>query len=291
MRALDYPETRPEVDPGASGHRISGGGAITWALAAVDERVRRRHRSVPRSRSDRARIGVLRSMRLHLFPQRTGGSSRWWRPHCAALLLMISGRRIWISRLTVTTRYFGARRRFTIYMPRRLRPNSRVDDDVGHSDPPSFPQSANDAPLAPERVGAAGVRDQRPTAGNCRRSRLPEPTARRRRQLQNPEPAHSPVSLRSHCHEPLGSAPAELLAQLKKRCFAGFPRRKSHSRPGFRGTAGLIASTRDYKDVSSNGGGSANPRPTAHAQTGPCRRAPARLCEAAWRFHLFYGPR
>jgi cephalosporin-C deacetylase-like acetyl esterase len=40
IRALDYLETRPEVDKGRIGLTgISGGGAITWYTAAVDERI------------------------------------------------------------------------------------------------------------------------------------------------------------------------------------------------------------------------------------------------------------
>src|SRR5437867_292096 len=49
-----------------------------------------------------------------------------------------------------------------------------------------------DAPLAPERYGAAGFGDRRRAAGNCRRSRLPGPAPRRRHQLSNPEPTHEP---------------------------------------------------------------------------------------------------
>src|SRR6056297_675012 len=41
MRALDYLESRPDVDPermGATG--LSGGGVVSWGLAAADTRVR-----------------------------------------------------------------------------------------------------------------------------------------------------------------------------------------------------------------------------------------------------------
>ena len=44
MRAIDYLETRPEVDRARIGVTgISGGGAITWYTAAADERVQVLH--------------------------------------------------------------------------------------------------------------------------------------------------------------------------------------------------------------------------------------------------------
>jgi len=145
IRALDYLETRPEVDAkriGVTG--ISGGGAITWYLAAVDERV----------------AVATPVCSTYTF----GSQAEHWRawgqcdciyfhntygidfPAVAALiaprpLLMISGRKdddfppdgyhAVFERSKKVFELYGAGDRVREF-----------DDDVGHSDPPQFLREA-----------------------------------------------------------------------------------------------------------------------------------------------------
>ena len=149
MRALDYLETRPEVDAkriGLTG--ISGGGAMTWYTAAVDERI-----------AAAAPVCSTITWGSQAEHWRAGGqcdciyyhnSYRWDFPVVAALiaprpLLILSGQRdadfppdgyheVFRRGKRVYDFYAGGDGK-----SERIR---EVDADVGHSDPPLFLREA-----------------------------------------------------------------------------------------------------------------------------------------------------
>lgn len=145
MRAIDYLETRPEVDVkrlGVTG--ISGGGATTWYLAAVDERVQAAapvcstYTFGSQARNWRA-AGQCDCIYFH-------NTYRQDFPLVAALiaprpLLMISGRKDGDFPPDGYHEVFQRSKRvFELYgAADRV---SEFDDEVGHSDPPQFLRAA-----------------------------------------------------------------------------------------------------------------------------------------------------
>ena len=149
IRALDYLETRSEVDAkriGLTG--ISGGGAMTWYTAAVDERVAA---AAPVCSTftwgSQADHWVARGQCDCIYYH---NSYRWDFPIVAALiaprpLMIISGQKdtifppdgyheVFQRGKKIYDLYAGANEKSD-----RIR---EVDDDVGHSDPPHFLREA-----------------------------------------------------------------------------------------------------------------------------------------------------
>lgn len=141
MRALDWLATRPEVDAtriGLTG--ISGGGAITWYLAALDDRIAAAAPSCSTfTYGSQAAHGLASGQCDCIYYHNAHG---WDFPVVAALiaprpLLITSGRRDTIFPPDGYHEVFQRAQRIYGLMgaPDRIR---EVDDDVGHSDPPLF---------------------------------------------------------------------------------------------------------------------------------------------------------
>ena len=259
MRAIDYLETRPEVDPrriGVTG--ISGGGAITWYLAAVDERVRA---AAPvcstftfgSQASGWRASGQCDCIYFH-------NAYGWEFPMVAALiaprpLLIISGRQdldfppdgyhdVFKRSKQVYDFYAGGD-------SDRIR---EVDDDVGHSDPPQFLREARQwmrrwlqnesTPLdaesdVPPRETAENLACLRQAPSDAINYRIQD-------QLTSPVTLQKPRSRTAW-----NRRRAELLAQLSDKVFRWFPRQKiPFETQVSRNSGGWAPRYADYKDVS-----------------------------------------
>lgn len=149
MRAIDYLETRPEVDSkriGLTG--ISGGGAITWYTAAVDERV-----------AAAAPVCSTYTFGSQATNWRAAGQCDciyfhntygWDFPIVAALiaprpLLMISGRRDGDFPPDGYREVFRRSKQiYDFYAGGNSDRVAELDDEVGHSDPPQFLKGARE---------------------------------------------------------------------------------------------------------------------------------------------------
>ncbi|MBN8249411.1 MAG: acetylxylan esterase, partial [Verrucomicrobia bacterium] len=141
MRALDWLATRSEVDAtriGLTG--ISGGGAITWYLAALDDRIAAAAPSCSTFTYGSQAAHWLASGQCDCIYYHNAHG--WDFPVVAALiaprpLLITSGRRDTIFPPDGYHEVFLRAQRIYGLMgaPDRIR---EVDDDVGHSDPPLF---------------------------------------------------------------------------------------------------------------------------------------------------------
>lgn len=259
MRALDYMQGRPEVDGkriGLTG--ISGGGAMTWYTAAVDERVA-------------AAVPVCSTFTF-------GSQAGQWLasgqcdciyyhntylqdfPAVAALiaprpLLILSGRKDTIFPPDGYHEAFRrVRRIYDLYAGAASDRVRELDDDVPHSDPPLFLREARQwmrrwlkGDPAPLPLETNGVPAEDPVALACL-DRLPADAANFR--IQNEFTAQAPL------RDP-GSRAAwekrrsELMGRLRDKVFRWFPRQgppfetREVSKSG-----GYMPRYADYRDVS-----------------------------------------
>ncbi len=234
MRALDYLETRPEVDAqriGVTG--ISGGGAITWYTTAVDERVRAA-----------APVCATFTYGSQAANWRASGqcdciyfhNARGWDfPMVAALiaprpLLMISGRKDLDFPPDGYHEVFRRSKKvYDLYAGGDSDLVREFDDDVDHSDPPQFLREARQwmrrwlqnesAPLALE----APARFQERAEDLACLDQLPPDAINYR--IQNE--LTRPVSLkRPGSRKAWANRRTELLALLDDRVFGWFPKER-----------------------------------------------------------------
>lgn len=246
MRALDYLATRPEVDRrriGLSG--ISGGGAMTWYTAAVDERV---SAAAPvcstftygSQASNWLAFGQCDCIYYH-------NTYAWDFPVVGALiaprpLLMISGQKDGIFPPDGYHEvYQRAKKIYDLYG--KSEAISELDDDVGHSDPPHFLRAArqwmqrwlkNDtAPLSEDTNTPPRV----PAANLASFTRLPDDATN--------------YKIQNQFVPPVPKGRRDLQAVLKDKVFGWFPVREipfDMKRSG--NTGGYISHYADYRDVS-----------------------------------------
>src|SRR3989449_1080814 len=231
MRALDYLQTRPEVDGkriGLTG--ISGGGAMTWYTAAVDERITA---AAPVCSTftfgSQAEHWVARGQCDCIYYNNT---YQWDFPVLGALiaprpLLILSGQKDTIFPPDGYHEAFQrAKKVYDLYAGSDSDHIREVDDNVEHSDPPLFLREArqwmqrwlrNDpTPLSLETNSPP-----KETAEDLAcLTRLPGDAANYR--IQNE--LTSPVSLKNLKSRAVWERRrAELIAQLKDKVFRWFP--------------------------------------------------------------------
>jgi cephalosporin-C deacetylase-like acetyl esterase len=224
IRALDYLESRPEVDSrriGVTG--ISGGGAMTWYTAAVDDRVAA---AVPVCSAF-----TFGSQTTHwlaagqcdcIYYNNTYG---WDFPIVAALiaprpLLILSGRKDTIFPPDGYHEVFQRSKRiYDLYAGRNSDQIKELDDNVPHSDPPLFLREArhwmqrwlkNDP--SPLSEAADSIPREKPEDLACL-SKLPSDATNYK--------IHNQFTLLST--QPNAGSTSELLEALKAKVFRWFP--------------------------------------------------------------------
>jgi cephalosporin-C deacetylase-like acetyl esterase len=259
MRALDYLETRREVDSSRIGLTgISGGGAMTWYTAAVDERIA--------AAAPVCSTFTFGSQAAHWLASGQcdciyyNNTYQWDFPIVGALiaprpLLIISGRKDTIFPPDGYHEVFQRTKRiYDLYAGANSDHIREVDDDVGHSDPPLFLREARQwmqrwlkADTTPLLEESSDAPKENPGDLACL-TRLPDDAVNYRIQNQ----FTSPISLK----KPPSAAAwarrrAQLLAQLKDKVFRWFPT----GNPPFetkvsRNNGAYMSKYADYKEVS-----------------------------------------
>ena len=246
IRALDYLETRPEVDMhriGLTG--ISGGGAMTWYTAAVDERIAV---AAPVCSTitygSQAEHWLARGQCDCIYYNNTYA---WDFPIVGALiaprpLLIISGQRDAIFPPDGYHEVFQrAKKVYDLYAGASSDRITEVDDDVGHSDPPKFLNAAREWTqrwLRNDRTSLASETNASPqeTAEDLACFAKPPPDAVNYR-IQNQF-----VRLEKR---------RDLLPALKEKVFRWFPTNEiPFETKTSRNTGGYLAKYADYKELS-----------------------------------------
>ncbi len=256
MRALDYLATRSEVDMrriGLSG--ISGGGAMTWYTAAVDERIA--------AAAPVCSTFTFGSQAEHWLAAGQcdciyyNNTYAWDFPIIGALiaprpLLIISGRRDGIFPPDgYHAVYERAKGIYDLYgQSERIR---EVDDDVGHSDPPQFLREArqwmqrwlkDDPTQLPEETNAPPKESAEDLA--CLRGLPSDATNYRIQNRFTGTALIKPLALRS-----TDKRRVELVGALKDKVFRWFPVESiPFETKVSRNTGAYMAQYADYKDVS-----------------------------------------
>lgn len=260
IRALDYLETRREVDPkriGLTG--ISGGGAMTWYTAAVDERVAAAAPVCSTFTHGSQAEHWLASGQCDCIYYHNAFQSDF--PVVAALiaprpLLILSGQKDTIFPPDGYHDVFQrARRVYDLYAGGASDRIREVDDNVGHSDPPLFLQEArqwmqrwlkNDSFTVPLEPANNSVQLEKPEDLACL-SRVP--TDALNFKIQNT--FTTPVTLakipsRAEWERRSG----ELLGQLKDKVFRWFPSKPiPFATRKTRASGGWVARYADFKEV------------------------------------------
>ena len=259
IRALDYLETRPEVDIrrfGVTG--ISGGGAMTWYTAAVDDRVQAAAPVCSTYTFGSQAAGWRASGQCDcIYFCNTYGSDL---PMVGALiaprpLLMISGRKdLDFPPAGYHEVFRRSKQIYDLYPATDSPPIAEIDDDVGHSDPPQFLRAArqwmrrwlqNDpAPLGLETNTPPGE-----TAEDLAcLSQLPADAINYRIQNQLTSPV---ISRKPRSPAAWKRRRTDVLAQLDEKVFRWFPREKiPFETRVLRNSGGWAPRYADYKEVS-----------------------------------------
>ncbi|MBI2949324.1 MAG: acetylxylan esterase [Verrucomicrobia bacterium] len=260
IRALDYLETRREVDMSRVGVTgISGGGAMTWYTAAVDERVAA---AVPVcstfTHGSQAEHWLASGQCDCIYYHNTYA---WDFPIVGALiaprpLLMISGQK---DTIFPPDGYHGvfqtSKRIYDLYAGGNSDRIREVDDNVGHSDPPLFLREAREwmtrwlkGDATPLPLETNKPPQETAEALACLTS-IPADAVNFR--IQNQLTAVAPLK-KPASRSAWDRRRAEVLAQLKDKVFRWFPTNPiPFATKVLRGTGGWAARYNvNYKEVS-----------------------------------------